>query len=63
MVQNIKFAIDRLKEKGYKSMIINCLEGNPTVEFYKYMGGVIKGRRTDEVSGHTITENVLEFEI
>ncbi|MBQ9024602.1 MAG: GNAT family N-acetyltransferase [Bacilli bacterium] len=32
------FAVDNLKKEGYKKMIIGCLKGNPTNDFYKYMG-------------------------
>ena len=58
-----EYATARLKEKGHKSMIINCLDGNPSLEFYKHMGGVVNGQRQDDVFGHTIKENILQFEI
>ena len=58
-----EYAVAQLKEKGYRSMIINCLEGNPSIEFYKHMGGVVKGQREDDVFGHTLKENILQFEI
>ena len=31
--------LDKLKELGYHDYVIGCLEGNPTNEFYKHMGG------------------------
>lgn len=58
-----EYAVAQLKADGHNSMIINCLEGNPTVEFYKHMGGEIVGQRTDKIFGRTITENILAFEI
>ncbi len=32
-------AVQELKKEGFDKMIIACLEGNPTGEFYKHMGG------------------------
>ena len=32
-------AINELKKQGYKTMLIGCLKGNPTNEFYKHIGG------------------------
>ncbi len=32
-------AVKILKKEGFDKMIIACLKGNPTNEFYKYMGG------------------------
>ena len=31
--------VDKLKELGYTDYIIGCLEGNPTNDFYRHMGG------------------------
>ena len=36
----MEVGISELKKLGYNQMIICCLEGNPTNEFYKHMGGV-----------------------
>ena len=33
-------AIKKLRELGYKDMVICCLVGNPSNEFYKHIGGV-----------------------
>ena len=35
----VESAINELKELGYDKMIIGCLKGNPTNEFYKHIGG------------------------
>lgn len=32
-------AIKELKKLGYNKMVIACLKGNPTNEFYKHIGG------------------------
>ncbi len=36
----VQAAIKELKEMGFNSMIIACLKGNPSNEFYKHIGGV-----------------------
>lgn len=46
---------------GFDRMIVNCLKGNPALGFYRRMGGVVLGERTDEVGGVMMTETVLEF--
>lgn len=33
-------AKNELRKLGYNKMIIACLKGNPTNEFYKYLGGI-----------------------
>ena len=35
----VNFAIKELKKMGYNKMVIACLVGNPTNEFYKHIGG------------------------
>ena len=49
-----------LKEMGFDKMIIGCLEGNPSNEFYKHMGGkLIKTRIYKKLN---LPENVYLFE-
>lgn len=48
---------------GHSSIIINCLKGNPSLGFYNKMGGKIVGERLDSINGHTLTEEILYFEI
>lgn len=36
----VETAIKELKNMGYNKMIIACLKGNPSNEFYKHIGGV-----------------------
>ena len=36
----VEEAKKELKKMGYNQMIIACLKGNPTNEFYKHIGGV-----------------------
>ncbi len=53
--------IEELKKMGYKEMIICCLEGNPTNEFYKHMGGVFVKQR--EYKKFKLPENVYYYEV
>ena len=55
-----KQAAEKLKKLGYNKMIIACLKGNPTNEFYKHIGGVyIKDGLYKRLS---LAENVYYFE-
>ena len=58
-----EYAVAQLKKDGYKTMIVNCLEGNPSVEIYKHLGGKVAGVREDDVFGYMTKENILQFEI
>ena len=35
----INVAVDDIKKRGFDKMVIGCLVGNPTNEFYKHIGG------------------------
>lgn len=55
--------IDELKKLGYTKMINGCLEGNPSNEFYKHMGG----RLVDIVdfmipNGQVLKENIYYYD-
>lgn len=51
--------IEELKKLGCNSVIINCLEGNNSIEFYKHMGGKVLGKRKDKIQGLYITSDIL----
>lgn len=52
--------IEELKRMGYDKMIIGCLVGNPSNDFYKHMGGkLIKTRIFEKLQ---LPENVYYFE-
>ena len=52
--------IQELKNMGYDKMVIGCLDGNPSNEFYKHMGGkIIKTRIFEKLQ---LPENVYYFE-
>ncbi len=54
-------ACDELKKKGFDKMIIACLKGNPTNEFYKHMGGkYIKDGLFERLN---LKENIFYFDI
>lgn len=52
--------IEELKSMGYDKMIIGCLKGNPSNEFYKHLGGeYVKQRVYRRLQ---LLENVYYFE-
>lgn len=51
-----------LREKGFSSIIINCLYGNPSIGFYRHMGGKVIARRKDILQGKSISADILYFE-
>ena len=55
---NIKCLIER----WYKDMIINVLDWNPTIEFYKKYGWVVVWERYEQADKNTIKEIILFFE-
>lgn len=58
------FAKEELKRMGYKKMVNGCLEGNPSNEFYKHMGGKLVKQIPFVVKnyGQELTENVYYYE-
>lgn len=56
----IEAGIQELKNMGYDKMVIGCLEGNKTNEFYKHIGGkFIKTRIFERLQ---LPENVYYFD-
>jgi ribosomal protein S18 acetylase RimI-like enzyme len=51
-----------LAKDGRRSVIVNCLAGNPALGFYQKMGGSVVGRRQDRMGGEQITEEILLFD-
>ena len=54
---------NKLIDKGYSSIIINCLKGNKSLGFYEHMGGKIVGERHDCIDGYNMSEDILYFRI
>lgn len=52
-----------LKNKGYKKVVIGCLVGNPSNEFYKHIGGKIIGQEPWYIFDERYIENVYEYDI
>ena len=56
----IEYGIKELKDMGYNKMVIGCLDGNKSNEFYKHIGGkFIKTRMFEKLQ---LPENVYFFE-
>jgi len=57
-------AVEELKHMGYKSMIIGCLVGNSSNEFYKHMGGKLVDTNLFVLpNGNKLLENLYYFDI
>ena len=57
-------AIKELKKLGYNKMIIACLKGNPTNEFYKHMGGKLVDTNPLVLpNGQKLKENLYYYDI
>ena len=54
---------DLLRDMGYKQIIIRCLQGNKSENFYKAMGGKVLASEVLNVGGIDIIENVYKFYI
>ena len=54
-------AIEELKEMGFNKMIISCLKGNPSNEFYKHIGG--KYIKDGVYKRLNLPENIYYFDI
>ena len=49
---------------GYEKMRINCLKGNPSLDFYVHMGGKVIGEFDNILYGEEqIKENIILFDI
>ena len=54
--------IECLIEKWYKDMIINVLDWNPTINFYKKYGGVVVWEWTFQAGKNLMKEKIMFFE-
>ena len=55
---------EELKKMGYTKMVNGCLEGNPSNEFYKHMGGKLVKKIPFVVKnyGQELIENLYYYE-
>jgi len=58
----IEFGINELKKLGLDKMIIGCIDGNSSNQFYKHLGGKLYNTRIINKGGDSLTENVYYFE-
>ena len=42
-------------------MILNCLKGNSSLQFYQHMGGTVIGEREDVFSGGILHEDIVFY--
>lgn len=54
-------AISELKKLHFDKMIVGCLKGNKTNQFYQHMGGVLDSTRIFSLTGEDLIENVYVF--
>lgn len=59
-----EYAKEELKKMGYNKMVNGCIDGNPTNEFYKHMGGKLVKKIPFVIKDHEqeLTENVYYYE-
>lgn len=54
---------DLLKNMEYKNIIVRCLKGNPSENFYTALGGKIIDSEAGNVGGLKIIENIYKFSL
>lgn len=59
----INKAFEVLKNKGYKKVVIGCLVGNPSNDFYKHIGGKFIKQEPWKIFDEHYIENVYEYDI
>ena len=59
-----EYAKEELKKMGYDKMVNGCIDGNPSNEFYKHMGGKLVKQIPFVVKnyGQELTENVYYYD-
>lgn len=59
----INTAFSKLKEKGFNKVVIGCLDGNPSNEFYKHLGGTFIKQEDWNIFDECYKENIYLYEI
>lgn len=59
----INKAFEVFKSKGYKKVVIGCLVGNPSNEFYEHIGGKFIRQDSWDIFDEHYVENVYEYNI
>ena len=55
-------AVKELVQRGHKTMIIDCLRGNPTLGFYEHLGGKVVAEHEMVRIDHSRIEDVLFYD-
>ncbi len=59
----INAAFSKLREKGFNKVVIGCLDGNPSNEFYKHLGGKFVRQEDWNIFDECYKENIYLYEI
>ncbi|MGN1000617.1 MAG: GNAT family N-acetyltransferase, partial [Bacilli bacterium] len=59
----IDIAFSKLKEKGFDRVVIGCLDGNPSNDFYKHLGGKFIKQEDWNIFDECYKENIYLYEI
>lgn len=59
----IKVAFSKLKQKGFDKVVIGCLDGNPSNDFYKHLGGKFIKQEDWNIFDECYKENIYWYEI
>lgn len=59
----IDIGVQELKKLGFNKYIIGCIDGNPSNQFYKQLGGKFVGTRTITKGGDVLIENIYYFDM
>jgi len=59
----INFAFSKLKERGFTKVVIGCLDGNPSNEFYKHLGGKFIKQEDWNIFDECYKENIYLYDI
>lgn len=55
-------AVKELVQRGHKTMIIDCLRGNPTLGFYEHLGGRVVAEREVVRVDHRRIEDIVFYD-
>ncbi|PAD75176.1 GNAT family N-acetyltransferase [Paenibacillus campinasensis] len=61
--QLFKRMVDILKAKGFSTLLVWVLDGNPAIQFYRAMGGEVTKQKEIVIGGETHLEYALSWQI
>lgn len=59
--QLFKRMVDILKAKGFSTLLVWVLDGNPAIQFYRAMGGEVTKQKEIVIGGETHLEYALSW--